>query len=387
MTAPRVVLHINYGPYHLARLRALARVLPGVEAIAIAGQARVMSWGRWAPAQGSRGGSGMQVHTLFDGALEEIAPRRQLQQVIRRLEELRPASVLVPGYGFAVMRGVARWARRNGVPCVTCADTTWGDRPRLRIREALKGRWCRRHFDAVHVAGERAAAYFARLGFPQGRIWRGYDVVDNDHFANGAQAARSDASRTRARHALPERYFLTVARLSPEKNLSRLLEAWAHYKRLGGEWDLVIVGEGPRRRELETHIAVHGLSHIHLPGTKDYDDLPAVYGLASCLVFPSLSETWGLVVNEAMASGLPVVVSRACGCAPDLCLRGVNGYDFEPTDAEGLARRMLRISRAPEEARRDLGEQSRRIIARWTPQTWAMTVADCLTTVESWRDR
>ena len=98
---------------------------------------------------------------------------------------------------------------------------------------------------------------------------------------------------------------------------------------------------------------------VRLPGFRQYDELPAYYGLAEAFVHASRTEQWGLVVNEAMASGLPVLVSRQCGCAPELVAHGTNGYQFDPNDQVALARCMAEITR-DEEHRQMMGQASSR---------------------------
>jgi glycosyltransferase involved in cell wall biosynthesis len=112
-------------------------------------------------------------------------------------------------------------------------------------------------------------------------------------------------------------------------------------------------------------------------GFQQVDAVPAYYGLASCLVLPSISETWGLVVNEAMAAGLPVLVSQRCGCVPELVQPGVNGYVCDPLDTEGLARLLGVMSSDTVDAGK-MGEASRQIVAQYTPETWAQTLANCI---------
>jgi glycosyltransferase involved in cell wall biosynthesis len=106
------------------------------------------------------------------------------------------------------------------------------------------------------------------------------------------------------------------------------------------------------------------------PGFKQYDDLPAYYGLAGAYIQASTTEQWGLVVNEAMAAGLPVIISNRCGCAPDLVEEGRNGYTFDPYDLDALAGLLRKIA-ADDCDRAAMGQASREIIARWTPQTFA----------------
>jgi glycosyltransferase involved in cell wall biosynthesis len=207
---------------------------------------------------------------------------------------------------------------------------------------------------------------------PSDRTYTGYNVVDNDHFAREAASARADAEALRRKYGLPERYFLAVGRFIPKKNLDGLLQAYARYReRTDDSWALVILGSGPLddkvrqwRRELELD------AHVHLPGFKQYDELPVYYGLADAFTHASTAEQWGLVVNEAMAAGLPVVVSNRCGCAPDLVENGRNGFTFSPSNAGALADALVRIA-GPECDRTVMGRASREIISDWTPETFA----------------
>jgi len=102
-----------------------------------------------------------------------------------------------------------------------------------------------------------------------------------------------------------------------------------------------------------------------------YDALPAYYGLAGAFVHASTTEQWGLVVNEAMASGLPVIVPKRCGCVPDLVQDGVNGFSFDPYDVEALAGLMQRVAALAGDRREAIGEAGRRIIADWGPERFA----------------
>ncbi len=205
------------------------------------------------------------------------------------------------------------------------------------------------------------------------RIFTGYDVIDNHYFAIGSDQARHDADNIRTRFALPQRFFLASNRFIEKKNLPRLLNAYTLYRNQAGPaaWKLVLLGDGPLKAQLQALIVQKDLSPwVLMPGFKQYDQLPAYYGLAGAFIHASTTEQWGLVVNEAMASGLPVLVSNRCGCAPDLVEEGRNGYTFDPYDVDALARLMLNIA-ADDCDRAAMGQASREIIARWTPQTFA----------------
>ncbi|MEW6139712.1 MAG: glycosyltransferase family 4 protein [Thermodesulfobacteriota bacterium] len=375
-----LVFYLNFGPYHYARLGALARVLPGSLAVEICRKHEKYPWDHESVT------FPFDMMTLFDAAVEDTDERLQSSKAVDLLVRVRPQAVLVVGYTDRVMRDVARAARRLGRPCILTTSTTSIDRPRYRLKELAKAIWCRLHYDALFLSGERSVRYFEGLGFNSDLIWRGTDVVDNEHFSARADTVRIRPDDFRKHFGLPEKYFLTVGRLSPEKNFVKLLNAYFHYRRLGGAWDLVVIGSGPQERELHALSEASRHRGVHFLGWQSYNTIPAYYGLASCFVLPSVSETWGLVVNEAMACGLPVLVSRNCGCVPELCQRGINGYDFDPFDEEMLADLMLQMSSGEEDLVK-MGNASRRIIANFTPETWALSLRDCFKTVISNRVR
>jgi glycosyltransferase involved in cell wall biosynthesis len=254
-------------------------------------------------------------------------------------------------------------------------STAWDERRRWwkeRVKQRLVG-LC----SAALVGGRPHADYLASLGMPRERIFPGYDAVDNGHFTTGADAARHEAAAVRRRLGLPTHYFLASARFIPKKNLVRLVQGYARYRRAAGAepWDLVLLGDGQLRPELEKLRADLGLEdHAFLPGFKQYGELPAYYGLAGAFVHASTTEQWGLVVNEAMAGGLPVLVSRRCGCAPDLVREGENGFTFNPHDIEAIAQLLGRVGGGGCD-REAMGRASRRIIARWDPQTFGSNLA------------
>jgi 1,2-diacylglycerol 3-alpha-glucosyltransferase len=377
MSATYALFSLNHGPYHLARIGALANILPNVIAVEIASKE---SKYLWCP---DKRGLHFQHVTLFDRTYESLGSKELRAIATEFLETIQPSLVMVLGYADSVMRHVAVWARRRGVPCVMYTETHYRDRKRYWWKETVKAIYCRRYFSAMFLTGERSVAYFTGLGFPEERIWRGVGVVDNDFFENLSSVARRRDDEERRALDLPDRYFITVARLSTEKNILGLLTAYSEYRQQGGDWSLVLVGAGPQEQELKAFREAQGIPEVHFVGWKQYHEVPAYYGLASCFVMPSTREPWGFVVNEAMACGLPVLVSRQCGCQPELCHRGINGYDFSPWDEGELTRLMLWMSSGQVDLEA-MGKASCRIIANHTLETWALSAKDCfLTTLES----
>lgn len=294
--------------------------------------------------------------------------------VARELNLLRPGCICLNGYASPMALAALDWCLRNRVPAVMTSETTAWDEPRKAWKEWLKSRVIRLCSSAL-VGGSPHADYMAQLGMSRERIFLGYDAVDNDYFDRGAEKARSQQSEIRTKHGLPEKYFLACARFTPKKNLPRLVEAYARYRKLCSPgtvpWDLVILGDGAGRDGLLELRSQLGLDkNIHLAGAKPYDDLPAYYGLASAFIHASTTEQWGLVVNEAMASGLPVLVSHRCGCAHDLVQEGINGFTFDPYQVDDIAQKMYRLS-TTNDPLSTFGKASREIIAKWSPGRFA----------------
>ena len=132
-------------------------------------------------------------------------------------------------------------------------------------------------------------------------------------------------------------------------------------------WDLVLLGDGPLRETLNSQLSTLNLTErVHLPGFKPYDELPAYYGLANAFVHASTTEQWGLVVNEAIASGLPVIVSNRCGCAPEL-VNG-NGFTFDPANEDELATQLFEMASLSDQERNHLGNNSCGIAANFAPE-------------------
>ena len=144
---------------------------------------------------------------------------------------------------------------------------------------------------------------------------------------------------------------------------------------------MVLVGDGPLRETLNTQLSTLNLhDHVQMPGFKQYGELPAYYGLASAFIHASTTEQWGLVVNEAMATGLPVLVSDRCGCATDLVKEGVNGFTFDPYNIEQLAQLMVRISAFNFQLSAS-GNASREIISHWGVDRFASGLKTAVETV------
>jgi glycosyltransferase involved in cell wall biosynthesis len=314
--------------------------------------------------------------TLFpDQDSRWVATRELVTRVGRALADVQPRVVALAGWSDRDVLAGLQWCRQARVPVVVMSESRALDGPRPWWKEVIKRRVVR-GFAAGLVGGRSHAEYLASLGMGRERIFPGYDVVDNDHFARAAESTRQDAAAERHRLGLPESYFLASSRFIAKKNLPTLLQAYALYRRKARReaWKLVLLGDGPTRDEVLATRSRLGLDEdVLLPGMTAYEALPAYYGLAGAFVHASVTEQWGLVVNEAMAAGLPVLVSDCCGCAQELVVSGSNGYTFDPLQAEQLAGHLVKMADG-EYDRHTMGRASAEIINRWSPQTFAVNL-------------
>jgi glycosyltransferase involved in cell wall biosynthesis len=326
--------------------------------------------------------SGFEIRTLFQGEryIDVVSgrgvPPADLRYELReQLQESRPDVVILKGYSFLDSLFALEWARERRVPIVVMSESHAGDFARVAWKEWLK-RQLLQDVSAALVGGKPHARYMRSLGVPADRIFMGYDVVDNDHFRQGAERARAHETAERARLSLPARFLLASGRFIPKKDFSALVLAFALYREQAmrdshSAWDLVILGDGEERESLEKMRAELDLgNHLHLPGFRGYEDLPSYYGLADVFIHPSEREQWGLVVNEAMAAGLPVLVSNKCGCCEDLVLEGKTGYSFSPGDANLIAEKLKELWK-DDTLRARMGRNAARRIEAFSPDAFA----------------
>jgi glycosyltransferase involved in cell wall biosynthesis len=297
--------------------------------------------------------------------------------IISALEHDMPDAVAIPGYRTRLCMAALTWCRRNARTAILLSESRREDYRRFWWKEQLK-RLIVSQFDSAVVGGTPQAKYTAELGIPIDRIFLGYDVVDNEFWAERTETVRNDPSHWRNLMGLPGRYFLAVGRFIPKKNFEGLIRAYARYHNTVGEraWRLVICGTGPLEGKLRNLvIELEQQEYIYFVGYMDAEQLSKIYGLASTFVHASAyAEQWGLVVNEAMAAGLPVLVSRTVGCVHDLVREGVNGYTFDPLDIERLAQLLAQVSSASSDKLVEMGIASKAIIADWSPERFARSI-------------
>lgn len=361
------ILFHNIGGYHAARLSALKKLCDDLHwdllVIQEIDYAVEHPWGTFTHL------SSFTTKTLVSSqaSSESSAAARCLPGV---LNDYLPDVVVIPGWGFPLSQAALRWAQTHGKISIVMSESKQDDSPRIWWKEILKTWLYIRYFHAAIVGGIKHRQYLVSLGFPEHKIFDGYDVVDNQYFLSRTRDSYLDNSSSNIAQCS---YFIAVTRFIPRKNIIRLLSSYVQYRQICSEqaWDLVICGSGVEEPKIKQFIEEHHLSNVvHLPGFITYEDIPLWYARAGAFIHPALQEQWGLVVNEAMASGLPVLVSNRCGCFPELVIEGVNGFGFDPENVDQLCDLMLKIS-SDQVDRVAMGKAAQEHIKNFSPEHFA----------------
>ena len=286
--------------------------------------------------------------------------RQQLQKLVCQLS---PAVIVTVGWADSSYLELLRIGQQQNIPLVVISDSCKKDMHRSFWKEWVKTQLLRGYSAAV-VAGTQSRRYLLELGFRPEAIFQPWDVVDNQRFAQLVLQTRMQST--------DQRPFLCVARLIPEKNHKLLIEAYRAYQQEGGSRALVLVGDGPLRHEIQKHCSdVPDPGKILMVPFEQLESLGARYANAHALILSSRKDTWGLVVNEAMAAGLPVIVSDACGCAVDLIRDGVTGWQFQADQPKELLACLLQADRQTPDARRQMIDLARARLADFSLDTFA----------------
>ncbi len=401
----------QYGPYHLARASALVKMARPTQVHLLEVSSRSSDY------QWNRPLSDLVITPFCPGATVEQAGFGTVFRGARRiLAELGGPVCLLPSYAPKQSLAALLAAKSLRLRTVMMNDSHAGT-----ARARGIGAWMKRRlvglFDAALVAGHPQRRHFAALGLPRERIFTGYDAVDNDYFARRAEEVRGRRSEVGGQYDLPEHYFLSVGRFVAKKNLATLLQAYRQFLDASrvGRTHLVLVGSGeeePKLRALCGHLRLpiydktpagiekrkgkigNGLPGVHFYGFRQIEENPVFYALADAFILPSLWEEWGLVVNEAMACGLPVVVSETAGCVEDLLKPGrlvmprrvsaglegrlgqlagrirQNGFLFNPASPQSLASALMVLQAVPE-IRENMGKASRVLIGQFSCENFA----------------
>jgi len=315
---------------------------------------------------------------LFRGAYTHPSRWRRVVTLVQDVFKNPSDLVVMPGYHrveyWAMLFVCILLRRKRAVFC----DSTEFDQPKTDWKEFAK-RLFFSGCDGFFCYGVRSKEYLLKYGAEESKIIYRYQAAALPHEYDPADVLARYV--TRARPASNIRRFTYVGRLSIEKGINDLLEAFARVHAKAGDVRLELVGAGPLRTELMARVSELKLEHVvSFLGAKSISEIGELFIESTALVLPSHSEPWGLVVNEALSYGCPVVVSNVCGCVPDLVIDGVTGYSFEVGDIEALSRAMLAMIELAAD-RVAVAKQCLEVISDFTPNRAASQILDGCTRI------
>jgi glycosyltransferase involved in cell wall biosynthesis len=280
---------------------------------------------------------------------------------------------------FTTLQVLTREGFGGDARCILWSESNLFDKPRRWALEAIK-RYLVRRFDGWVAAGETSRDYLVHLGARKGEVYIAPDAVHTKFFNEESRAAQTKRATLRRQRGYPEHVLLYVGRLIDKKGILLLLEAFRRLDR--SDVGLVLVGDGPRKEAYQEYSVEHSLSNVYFEGFQPVEKLPQYYALADVFVFPTLSDPWGLVINEAMSCRLPVISSHKAGAAADLVLDGVNGYTYAPSDLDRLVH-LIQTLIQDEALRSEMGRNSWRIIQHYTPDRCAQGFVEAVLGTEN----
>jgi glycosyltransferase involved in cell wall biosynthesis len=286
--------------------------------------------------------------------------------LISRLIKHSADIIVIGGYhqpGSLMALLYAKFFKRR---CMLWCESNKNDlRTRHFINEAYK-RWFVRRCDGFIVPGKASFEYLVSLGARPKEISIAPNAIDNDYFSLASAKYKEDSEAIRKSKGYPKKNILFVGRLIEEKGIFDLFKSFQIVSREESNLGLLIVGSGKAEKECREFCRINNLQSVFFTGFLQQEELPVYYAIADCFVLPTHSDPWGLVLNEAMSCGLPVISSDAAGAALDLVRPELNGYIFKRGDVSGLADCLRNILN--DEGRRfRMGRVSLDIIKNYSP--------------------
>ena len=335
---PIALVFAQFSAYHIDRCQAVAARFNGraeVLAIEVATSSSTYAW------EASGAVDGARKITLFPGeSYDRIAWPRRLWRLLSALH--RCDSVMIGiGYNEPDIIVLSWLLALLGVRMIVLSESKFDDKPR-RVRSEFGKALLLAPYRAAIVGGHRHVAYFRFLGFNRRAVVPGYDTVDLARVRTMGGGITAPGGT-----AYAARDFIFVGRFVDKKNLVELVEGYALYVAAAGAAPrrLVLIGAGPEEPLIRTRAAELGVTGlIDFPGFLGAEAVAQRLGQGLALVLPSGEEQWGLVVNEALAFGLPAIISPAVGSGDLLVRNLINGYVIELGSPEGLAAAMIALA-------------------------------------------
>ncbi len=275
-----------------------------------------------------------------DGNLDKFTSLK-LTNTNKLLASLKPDAVLLTGWQSLALLQIFLACNRIGIPTLIRGDSN-NLKPRRHITRLLHKLLLKR-YDKLLAVGQANRRFYLENGVDESAVYFCPHFIDNKFFSEHAAIAKKNRTDLRQKWAIAEQAFCFcyVGKLNPKKRIMDVLRA---FHATDNELNhLLIVGDGALMQQAQDYVATHKLN-VSFTGFLNQSEICAAYAVSDCLVLASdYDETWGLVVNEAMASGIPAIVSNRCGCHQDLIINKQTGYVFEFANLKDITAKMNSI--------------------------------------------
>ncbi|MFX0140167.1 MAG: glycosyltransferase family 4 protein [Candidatus Hodarchaeota archaeon] len=222
--------------------------------------------------------------------------------------------------------------------------------------------------------------YFCELiGIDSQKIFIAMNTVDTRFFVKTSKELRTKISEIKRKYSLARNNIVYVGDIRKRKGVYYLLESIIELRKKLSDFCLHMVGDGHERKKLEDFCIKHNIDkNVYFWGYKPQDEVAHIYTISDFFIFPTLVDPWGLVLSEAMASGLPVIASKYAGATHDLVQNGVNGFVIDPENIKEMAQKIL-ILLKNEKLRKKMGENAKKTIQeRFTIEKSAQGFIDAI---------
>ncbi len=307
---------------------------------------------------------------LHEGLLEEVSLSQRINGILKTIKDFKPDVVNLTGYYDIASWTILLYCKLKGIKTILSNESTANDHARNGFKELVKG-FIIKQFDGFFNFGTSSENYILSFGINKEKMLVKRNCVDNKVLKDTYLNALSTRNQQQKALNLSAKNFIFVGRLISFKNLFHLLEAYElAQKKSQQDWGIIILGDGDLKIDLQQYVSEKNIQNISFQKGVSWQQVSEYLALSDVLVLPSYSEPWGLVVNEAMACGLPVIVSDKCGCAIDLVENGKNGFTFAPNNSEALTNILLKFMNQ-EVDYKQMGLVSEQIIKEYSPENVA----------------
>ena len=299
--------------------------------------------------------------SIFKGFIGLINPG-----ILKHLKRKNTDLLIIVGWNFTTALLAVLYCKMKGIKTAVRSDNTITNEQNLstfkkKLKRFFFGKMLFQWIDIIFFVGNKNRSFFELYCVPSNKLFKFTHAIDNQRFRKEYHNLLPKRSLLREKYKIGKDTFviLFTGRFIQIKNPLDLLKAY-HAVDFNNK-ALIFVGDGPLKNNLDVYISEHNIKNVLFTGYLNQTELSELYTLSDVFVLPSNSETWGLVVNEAMNFNLPVILSDSVGCSDEL-VTPENGFIVEPHDIDDLTEKMHYLATHRDEAKQ-MGEKSADIVS------------------------